>query len=142
MRLFVALEIPSSVRDNLSAFLSEMRALTERLGEKRTRWVRPENLHVTLKFIGEVADAKLTDIRSALSTVSPVAPIDVRFHGLGFFPDEKSPDRALGGTGRLTATADVCRRYRWRAHRDGNRQGKTRVRAALDAGPFLGLPLA
>ncbi len=91
MRLFVALEIPSSVRDNLSAFLSEMRALTEKLGEKRVRWVRPENLHVTLKFIGEVADAKLADIRTALSSVPTVAPIDVRFRGFGFFPNENRP---------------------------------------------------
>jgi 2'-5' RNA ligase len=91
VRLFVALEIPSSVRDNLSTFLSEMRALTEKLGEKRVRWVRPENLHVTLKFIGEVADAKLADIGTALSSVPTVAPIDVRFRGFGFFPNENRP---------------------------------------------------
>jgi 2'-5' RNA ligase len=91
VRLFVALEIPSAVRDNLAAFLSEMRALTEKLGERRVRWVRPENLHVTLKFIGEVADTKLADIRTALSSVPSVAPIDVRFRGLGFFPNENRP---------------------------------------------------
>jgi 2'-5' RNA ligase len=91
VRLFVALEIPSAVRDNLAAFLSEMRALTENIGDKHERWVRPENLHVTLKFIGEVADAKLAGIRAALSTVPSVAPIDVRFRGLGFFPNENRP---------------------------------------------------
>jgi RNA 2',3'-cyclic 3'-phosphodiesterase len=91
VRLFVALEIPSAVRDNLSAFLSEMRALTEKLGERRTRWVRTENLHVTLKFIGEVAEAKLAAIRTALSTVPFAAPIDVSFRGLGFFPNENRP---------------------------------------------------
>jgi 2'-5' RNA ligase len=91
VRLFVALETPSDVRDNLSAFLSEMRALTEKLGEKRVRWVRPENLHVTLKFIGEVADANLADIRTALSAVPSVAPINVRFRELGFFPNENRP---------------------------------------------------
>jgi RNA 2',3'-cyclic 3'-phosphodiesterase len=91
VRLFVALEIPSAVRDNFAAFLSEMRALTEKLGERRVRWVRPENLHVTLKFIGEVAEAKLAAIRTALSTVPSVAPIDARFRGLGFFPNENRP---------------------------------------------------
>ena len=91
MRLFVALEIPSAVRDNFSGFLSEMRVLTEKLGERRVRWVRTENLHVTLKFIGEVAEAKLAAIRTALSTVPSVAPIDVRFRGLGFFPNENRP---------------------------------------------------
>ena len=91
MRLFVALEIPSAVRDNFAAFLSEMRALTEKLGERSTRWVRTENLHVTLKFIGEVAEAKLAAIRTALSTVPSAAPIDVSFRGLGFFPNENRP---------------------------------------------------
>jgi len=91
VRLFVALEIPSAVRDNFAAFLSEMRALTEKLGERSTRWVRTENLHVTLKFIGEVAEAKLAAIRTALSTVPSAAPIDVSFRGLGFFPNENRP---------------------------------------------------
>ncbi|MGB9464184.1 MAG: RNA 2',3'-cyclic phosphodiesterase [Candidatus Acidiferrum sp.] len=91
MRLFVALEIPAVVRDNLAAFIKDMRELSEQLAEKRVRWVRPENLHVTLKFIGEVADAKLDGIRAALSTVHVEAPLDIRFRGLGFFPDENRP---------------------------------------------------
>jgi 2'-5' RNA ligase len=89
VRLFVALEIPSAVRDNLSAFLSEMRALTENIGDKRVRWVWPENLHVTLKFIGEVADAKLDGIRAALAMVRADGPLDLRVRGMGFFPDEE-----------------------------------------------------
>ena len=91
MRLFVALEIPAAVRDNLAVFLSDMHKLPDQLEEKRVRWVRPENLHVTLKFIGEVADAKLDGIRAALSTVHSDASLDLRVHGLGFFPDEKRP---------------------------------------------------
>jgi 2'-5' RNA ligase len=91
MRLFVALEIPAAVRENLSAFLKEMHDLSEKRTEKRVRWVRPENLHLTLKFIGEVADAKRDGIRAALSTIHAEAPIDLRFRGLGFFPNEKRP---------------------------------------------------
>src|SRR5277367_6773623 len=74
VRLFVALEIPAAVRDNLAAFLNDMRKLSDQLTEKHVRWVPPENLHVTLKFIGEVADAKLDGIRAALSTVHSDAP--------------------------------------------------------------------
>src|SRR6266404_3896741 len=43
MRMFVALEIPSVVRDKLAALLESLRAVSP-----QTRWVRPENLHVTL----------------------------------------------------------------------------------------------
>ena len=59
MRLFVALEIPAAVRDNLAALLEDFRSLSSRLADKRPRWVWPENLHLTLKFIGEVAGEKI-----------------------------------------------------------------------------------
>jgi RNA 2',3'-cyclic 3'-phosphodiesterase len=91
VRLFVALDIPAEVRENLASFLKEMRGLTEKLGDKGVRWVRPENLHVTLKFIGEAAAAKLEGIYGALANVHFDAPLDLRFRGLGFFPDESRP---------------------------------------------------
>lgn len=91
MRLFVALEIPAAVRDNLAALLKDLRDLSLRVGDKRGRWVRPENLHVTLKFIGEAADTKLEGIRDALAKIRSDAPIDLQFRGLGYFPHEKHP---------------------------------------------------
>jgi RNA 2',3'-cyclic 3'-phosphodiesterase len=86
MRLFVALEIPADVRENLAALIRDLRAMDE-----RPRWVRPENLHATLKFIGEMAPEKLDAIRSALSAVRSNAPVALDFRGLGFFPGEKRP---------------------------------------------------
>ena len=86
MRLFVALEIPSDVRENLAALLKSLGAVSP-----QTRWVRPENLHVTLKFIGEVPAANLADIRGALAGVCSAQPVAVDFRGLGFFPNEKHP---------------------------------------------------
>ena len=91
MRLFVALEIPDAVRDNLAAMMNELRELSERLRDRRPRWVRPENLHVTLKFIGETPPAKLEGIRGALASVRSNAPVELRFCRLGFFPNEKHP---------------------------------------------------
>jgi RNA 2',3'-cyclic 3'-phosphodiesterase len=91
VRLFVALEIPAAVRDNLAAQIKELRDLPAPWADKRLRWVRPENLHVTLKFIGEVDAAKLDGIRSALTAICLDAPVDLHLRGLGFFPDEKYP---------------------------------------------------
>jgi 2'-5' RNA ligase len=84
LRLFVALEIPSTVRENLAGFLKPLRALSP-----QPRWARAENLHVTLKFIGEVPVAKLDTIRAALATVRSDREVTIDFRGLGFFPDEK-----------------------------------------------------
>ena len=91
MRLFVALEIPAAVRDNLAALIADLRSLSSRLADKRPRWVRPENLHVTLKFIGEAAPDKLEGFRGVLSAVRSSAPVNLHFRGLGFFPDEIRP---------------------------------------------------
>jgi 2'-5' RNA ligase len=84
MRLFVALEIPASVREALGELIKEMRAIAP-----RAKWVRPENLHVTLKFLGETAAEKLDAINASLESVRSGAVVEMEFRGLGSFPNEK-----------------------------------------------------
>ncbi len=84
MRLFVALEIPETVREKLAALQQQMRA--EKLD---LRWVRPENFHVTLKFIGEAAGAELEDIKAELRGVRPEGPVRATFRGLGYSWDAR-----------------------------------------------------
>ncbi len=91
MRLFVALEIPSAVRTNLAALTTDLRALEPKFPAKKPRWTRPENLHVTLKFVGNVVPEKLDEIRTLLTRVRSEQPVELRFRGLGFFPDAKRP---------------------------------------------------
>jgi len=86
VRLFVAQEIPAVVRENFAALLASFRAIT-----KEPRWVRAENLHVTLKFLGEVAESKLDAVRNALGEIRSDKVVALEFRGLGFFPNEKHP---------------------------------------------------
>jgi 2'-5' RNA ligase len=86
VRLFVAIDIPQAVRDALGELIAQLR--TESRGAK---WVRPEAMHVTLKFIGEVEPAKVDAIRAALRAVHSGEPIEMNFRGLGFFPHERRP---------------------------------------------------
>lgn len=109
MRLFVALGIPADVRENLAAFLKEMRALSQEMGDKCARWVRAENLHVTLKFIGEAESIKLEGIRAALGEVPSGRAMELRIRGLGFFPNEKRPTvlwTGIAAPGGLAVLAD------------------------------------
>ena len=64
MRLFVALDIPEPVRENLVEV--RQRFTTP---ESRMKWVRSENFHVTLKFIGEVAQGKVDAFSNDLRDV-------------------------------------------------------------------------
>lgn len=108
MRLFVALEIPSEVRKTSASLIHEFQLLDE-----RWKWTRPENLHITLKFIGEIPPEKLQAIFAALQSVGSDAPVNVHFRGLGFFPNEKRPRVLWVGTeasanlGSLAAKIDA-----------------------------------
>lgn len=86
MRLFVALDIPESVRAALIECSEEL-SKTCRTG----RWVRLEGAHITLKFIGEVPTKRAEAIRLALAEIGGLAPVDLHFAGLGFFPSAKRP---------------------------------------------------
>jgi 2'-5' RNA ligase len=91
VRLFVALEIPTAVRGNLAALIEELRAADAAATKNKARWVRPENLHVTLKFIGNVDAGKLEAIRAVLGEVGSGGDVELCFRGVGFFPNEKRP---------------------------------------------------
>jgi RNA 2',3'-cyclic 3'-phosphodiesterase len=86
VRLFVALDVPDVARRALAELISKLQPKSH-----GARWVRPENLHITLKFIGHVDSDRLLPIRHALSTIQSTGPIDLRFHGMGFFPNERRP---------------------------------------------------
>lgn len=86
MRLFVALEIPEETREALAAVIAQL----ER-AYPSARWVPPKAMHVTLKFIGNTSEEKLAAIRDELSKVRSTEPVEIRFRGLGFFPNEKRP---------------------------------------------------
>ena len=61
-------------------------------GAPKARWVRPENLHVTLHFLGDVSDVDVAALRRALpSTVEASRPFLLTFRGVGAFPSAKRP---------------------------------------------------
>jgi len=86
VRLFVSLDMPDAVRTAIKSLIGELKPLDD-----SWKWVRAENLHVTLKFLGEVAREKLPKIVEALRTAPSQGPVALKFHGLGFFPNERRP---------------------------------------------------
>lgn len=84
MRLFIALDIDDGIRERLARFIDGVRNFAP-----DARWVKPESLHVTLKFIGEQPDDAGETIKQALSTVVTGAT-EIDFRGYGFFPTAKA----------------------------------------------------
>lgn len=86
MRLFVALEIPDKTRTALAELVAGLKPKCP-----LARWVRPEGMHVTLKFIGHVPPESLPAIHKALARIHSAGPIEIQFRGLGFFPSDIRP---------------------------------------------------
>jgi 2'-5' RNA ligase len=85
MRIFVGIDLDPEIRAKISRFLEGVRAFAPDV-----RWVRPESLHVTLKFIGEQKSERVEAVGDALRGVEGQS-MDIRFAGYGFFPTPKSP---------------------------------------------------
>jgi RNA 2',3'-cyclic 3'-phosphodiesterase len=105
MRLFVALQLSADVRETFTALLGELRRT-----DPKPRWVQPENLHITLKFIGHIADEKLPLICAALSAVPVPPPMTIEFHDLGFFPNALRPTVVWAGMLPLPELAALANR--------------------------------
>ena len=86
MRVFVALDVPEEVRAALRDVIARLRE-----AGGGARWVRPEGMHITLKFIGEMPEATIPSIRGALAGLRSPSPVEMSFRGLGFFPDARRP---------------------------------------------------
>ena len=81
IRLFVAIPLPEAVRVRLSALQS---------GLQGARWIKPENIHLTLRFIGEVRNDLASDIDMALSKISG-PPFELALEGVNSFSRGKQP---------------------------------------------------
>jgi 2'-5' RNA ligase len=93
MRLFIAVDLPEEVREVLSHGLGPLKR-----DQPPARWVRPQGIHITLKFLGE-QPAELVErldgaVRGALASLTPVT---VRLGGGGFFPHDRRPRVAWVG---------------------------------------------
>lgn len=91
MRLFFAVKLTDEVNGRIGEAVRRLKPGLEGKG-LRVSWVREENLHVTLKFLGEVADAVVPALREAGASVARAAASAlVEARGMGAFPNETHP---------------------------------------------------
>lgn len=85
-RLFIALPLSAPA-------IAELHALVHMCRRQATnvRWVRPEQMHITLKFLGDVEDEREDDITNALEALTAEKPFMFNLAGVGAFPDKRRP---------------------------------------------------
>lgn len=80
-RLFVALDLPNGIKEALAPL---MRGLGD------VRWMNDDQLHLTLRFVGELDNGHANEVADALTLV-PGVPFDLRLKGIGHFPPKGDP---------------------------------------------------
>jgi RNA 2',3'-cyclic 3'-phosphodiesterase len=85
MRIFIGIDLDPDLRARISRFLEGVESFAP-----EARWVRPESLHITLKFIGEQSPEQIAAITDRLRGVEGSA-FEIRVGGYGFFPTAKAP---------------------------------------------------
>ncbi len=87
IRSFIAVDLQAPVREALQAPLLELSRL-----KADVRWVRPQGMHVTLKFLGGVEAPRLEQVHTTLAAVISGQPsFRLRVRGLGAFPSLRRP---------------------------------------------------
>jgi len=89
LRLFIAIQIPEQIKVELAAAQAELHRL---LPERGVTWTKPEQFHLTLKFLGHVEARRVADLTRHLKrTCWNFAPLHLAAERVGAFPDMRYP---------------------------------------------------
>lgn len=91
MRLFIAVDLDDAVRRSVARVTGELHGQFRRLRGVSIAWVRPENLHLTLSFLGEVDEERGKGAARVMRDAIRVAPFDAELTSGGVFPPSGPP---------------------------------------------------
>lgn len=87
VRAFIALELPQEIKQAIAEYVTPLRVL-----DKGISWTKAENVHLTLKFLGDATKAQIENVATALREVcASFEPIRVEIADAGVFPNEHRP---------------------------------------------------
>lgn len=115
MRMFIAIELPSQIQESLA----KIEIILKKCGID-AKWVEPDNIHLTLKFLGEVEEERIEGIKRILQeTANLFNSFTVRFKDFGFFPDERRPRVFFVSTDNEETLKDIAQKIEERLEKIG-----------------------
>ena len=105
MRCFIAIDLPAEIHAEL-----ERQQLACRRACRDARWTRPEGIHLTLKFLGEISDAQVESVKEALAGLAELRKFPVEVRRFGFFPEARRPRVFWAGVDAPEALATLAAR--------------------------------
>ena len=89
LRTFIAIELDARCKSGLGHLQERLR---DQVPPRSVRWVQPEGIHLTLKFLGDTPVEKVDEVQSALArAAAQVGPFPFTLGGLGCFPNNRQP---------------------------------------------------
>src|SRR5262249_7320362 len=86
-RLFVAISLPDEILQQLEELQKKLKRFA-----RDAKWVKPQSIHLTLKFLGYVDPVKIPAIANSLAKISnESSSATVQIKGCGFFPNSRRP---------------------------------------------------
>jgi RNA 2',3'-cyclic 3'-phosphodiesterase len=107
MRTFIAIDLPEELRQRLAQEQARLRAAAS-----DARWTRPEGIHLTLKFLGEISDGQVEKVKKGLEAIGRFEPFRVQAKGFGFFPDARRPRVFWAGLDAPAALGQLAARVK------------------------------
>jgi 2'-5' RNA ligase len=105
LRCFVAVALPAPLKKEIGGLIGRLRE-----AGADVRWVPDNNLHLTLKFLGDTEEGLISEIKVALhKKLSPYAPFYIKISGVGYFPGGKNPRVIWIGIEEPGSLADIYR---------------------------------
>jgi 2'-5' RNA ligase len=87
IRAFIAIELPETIKSSIETIQARLKSL-----ELPVRWVRVENIHLTMKFLGDIEEIEIESIESVLrDSVKMQTPLTLSAKGVGVFPGIRRP---------------------------------------------------
>jgi 2'-5' RNA ligase len=87
IRSFLAIELPEAIRRKIEEVQKDLK-----LSHADVRWVNPGNIHLTLKFFGNIDESRIDPIVKSLEgPIQTTSPFSVSIRGMGSFPHSKNP---------------------------------------------------
>lgn len=103
LRAFIAIDLPQPIQEAIEKQTSRLRLAA---GDGLVRWIPPQNIHLTLKFLGNIAASHMDFLKQLLhQTADSHQPFDVQIGGIGSFPNSKLPRVLWAG---VHAPADLA----------------------------------
>jgi len=140
IRSFIALEIPKNIISQIRQVQNDIKAYDFKAHDIKIRWSRPENIHLTLSFLGDIDESQILMAKNAIKVSSTqYTPLNLSAKRVGVFPNMKRPKVLwIGLGGQIDILSAIQKKLNQNLERSGFNIEKRPFKGHLTIGRIKG----